>query len=149
MTLTPRELGLLSNTDVLGYIQAQNAERNAQALAEGWEFWTLMAESLADEHANAYELELRFARSTYSDVYKDWAGIRPSIPQGLTLVELEAEIDSLAKLANDAYQAEQEWLAEQDRLDREEIALGLAEPTPETELEAWEVWEAKAEEVGC
>ena len=149
MTLSNRELGLLSNTDVLGYIQARNAEINAQAKAEGWEFWTLMAESLADEHANAYELELRFARSTYSDVYKDWAGIRPSIPQGLTLVELEAEIDSLAKLANDAYQAEPEWLAEQDRLDREEIALGLTEPTPETELEAWEVWEAKAEEVGC
>ena len=149
MTLSNRELGLLSNTDVLGYIQARNAEINAQAKAEGWQFWTLIAESLADEHANAYELELRFARSTYSDVYKDWAGIRPSIPQGLTLVELEAEIDSLAKLANDAYQAEQEWLAEQDRLDREEIAMGLAEPTPETELEAWEVWEAKAEEVGC
>ena len=149
MTLSNRELGLLSNTDVLGYIQARNAEINAQAKAEGWQFWTLIAESLADEHANAYDLELRFARSTYSDVYKDWAGIRPSIPQGLTLVELEAEIDSLAKLANDAYQAEQEWLAEQDRLDREEIALGLAEPTPETELEAWEVWEAKAEEVGC
>ena len=149
MTLSNRELGLLSNTDVLGYIQARNAEINAQAKAEGWQFWTLIAESLADEHANAYDLELRFARSTYSDVYKDWAGIRPSIPQGLTLVELEAEIDSLAKLANDAYQAEQEWLAEQDRLDREEIAMGLAEPTPETELEAWEVWEAKAEEGGC
>ena len=149
MTLSNRELGLLSNTDVLGYIQARNAEINAQAKAEGWQFWTLIAESLADEHANAYDLELRFARSTYSDVYKDWAGIRPSIPQGLTLVELEAEIDSLAKLANDAYQAEQEWLAEQDRLDREEIALGLAEPTPETELEAWEIWEARAEEVGC
>ena len=149
MTLSARELSLLSNTDVLGYIRAQNAELDAQAKAEGWQFWTLIAESLADEHANAYDLELRFARSTYSDVYKDWAGIRPSIPQGLTLVELEAEIDSLAKLANDAYQAEQEWLAEQDRLDREEIAMGLAEPTPETELEAWEVWEAKAEEVGC
>ena len=149
MTLSNRELGLLSNTDVLGYIQARNAEINAQAKAEGWEFWTLMAESLADEHANAYELELRFARSTYSDVYKDWAGIRPSIPQDLTLVELEAEIDSLAKLANDAYQAEQEWLAEQDRLDREEIAMGLTEPTPETELEAWEIWEARAEEMGC
>ena len=149
MTLSPREAGLLSNTDVLGYIQARNAEINAQAKAEGWQFWTLIAESLADEHANAYDLELRFARSTYSDVYKDWAGIRTSIPQGLTLVELEAEIDSLAKLANDAYQAEQEWLAEQDRLDREEIAMGLAEPTPETELEAWEVWEAKAEEDGC
>ena len=148
MTLSNRELGLLSNTDVLGYIQARNAEINAQAKAEGWQFWTLIAESLADEHANAYDLELRFARSTYSDVYKDWAGIRPSIPQGLTLVELEAEIDSLAKLANDAYQAEQKWLAEQDRLDREEIAMGLAEPTPETKLELWEVYEAKAEAEG-
>ena len=148
MTLSNRELGLLSNTDVLGYIQARNAEINAQAKAEGWQFWTLIAESLADEHANAYDLELRFARSTYSDVYKDWAGIRPSIPQGLTLVELEAEIDSLAKLANDAYQAEQEWLAEQDRLDREEISMGLAEPTAETKLELWEVYEAKAEEAG-
>ena len=112
MTLSARELALLANTDVLGYIQARNAEINAQAKAEGWQFWTLIAESLADEHANAYDLELRFARSTYSDVYKDWAGIRPSIPQGLTLVELEAEIDSLAMLANDAYQAEQEWLDE-------------------------------------
>ena len=33
MTLTARELGLLGNTDVLGYIQAKNAERNAQAVA--------------------------------------------------------------------------------------------------------------------
>ena len=64
MTLSNRELGLLSNTDVLGYIQARNAEINAQAKAEGWQFWTLIAESLADEHANAYDLELRFARST-------------------------------------------------------------------------------------
>ena len=52
MTLSSRELGLLSNTDVLGYIQAQNAARNAQAKAEGWEFWTLMAESLERERAN-------------------------------------------------------------------------------------------------
>ena len=31
MTLSSRELGLLSNTDVLGYIRAQNARRDAQA----------------------------------------------------------------------------------------------------------------------
>ena len=30
MTLSARELSLLSNTDVLGYIQAQNAKRDAQ-----------------------------------------------------------------------------------------------------------------------
>ena len=151
MTLSNRELGLLSNTDVLGYIQARNAEINAQAKAEGWQFWTLIAESLADEHANAYDLELRFARSTYSDVYKDWAGIRPSIPQGLTLVELEAEIDSLAKLANDAYQAEQEWLAEQKQMERDQIALGLTDSMScgeEVVLEEWEVYENKAEEAG-
>ena len=35
MTLSSRELSLLSNADVLGYIQAQNAERDAQAKAEG------------------------------------------------------------------------------------------------------------------
>ena len=148
MTLTIRELGLLSNTDVLGYIQARNAERNAQAKAEGWEFWTVMAESLAEEHTNVYELELRLARGTYSDVYKEWSGIRPSIPQGLTLAQLEAEIESLSEMAAAQYQAEQELRAEMDRQDREEIAMGLAEPTPEVVLEQWEVYEAKAEEAG-
>jgi len=31
---------------------------------------------------------------------------------------------------------------------REEIALGVVPPTPEVELEQWEVYEAKAEEAG-
>ena len=149
MTLSPRELGLLSNTDVLGYIQAKNAERDAKAKAEGWQFWTLMAESLADEVTNVYELELRFARGTYSDVYKEWCGCRPSINQELTLSQMEAEIELLSVMAEESVKAEQEWLAEMDRQDREEIAMGLTPPTPETELEAWEIWEAKAEEVGC
>jgi len=149
MTLSPRELGLLSNTDVLGYIQAQNAARDAQAKAEGWSFWTNMAEAIASEFANVYELELSFARGAYADSYKDWCGIKGYVSDHLTLEQVEAEVDQLSKWANEAYEAEQAWLAEQDRLAREEIAMGLAEPTPETELEAWEVWEAKAEEVGC
>ena len=148
MTLTPREISLLSNTDVLGYIQAKNAERDAQAKAEGWEFWTLMAESLAEEVANVYELELRFAQGTYSDVYKEWSGIRPSINRELTLVELEAEIESLSELAAAAWKAEQEWQAEMDRMEREEIAMGTREPEEDTVLEQWEIYEAKAEEVG-
>jgi len=148
MNYTTRELGLLSNTDVLGYIQAENTKRNAQAKAEGWEFWTLMAEELAAEHTNVYELELRLARGTYSDVYKEWAGIRPSIPQDQTLVQLEAEIELMSVMVEDSYKAEQEWLAEQEKLDREEIALGLAKPTSETELEQWEIYEARAEEAG-
>jgi len=149
MTLSNRELGLLSNTDVLGYIQAQNAEINAQAKAEGWEFWTLMAEEIASEFDNAYELELSFARGSYADAHKDWCGCKSYAPRELTLEQLEEEVAKFSEWAAEEYKAEQAWLAEQDRLDREEIALGLAEPTPETELEAWEVWEAKAEEVGC
>ena len=148
MTLSSRELGLLSNTDVLGYIQARNAELNAQAKAEGWEFWTLMAESLADEYSNVYEMELEFARAAYSDTHKDWAGCRSSVSEELTLEQVEAEVSKLAKWAEQEWKAEQEWLAEQDRLDREEIALGLSEPTSEVELEEWEVYEAKAEAEG-
>ena len=149
MTLSSRELGLLSNTDVLGYIQAQNAARDAQAKAEGWTFWTNMAEEIASEFANAYELELSFARGAYADSYKDWCGIRGYVSDHLTLEQVEAEVAQLSTWANEEYEAEKAWLAEQDRIAREEIAMGLAEPTPETELEAWEIWEARAEEVGC
>ena len=149
MTLSTREAGLLSNTDVLGYIQAQNAARDAQAKAEGWEFWTNMAEEIASDYANVYELELSFARGAYADSYKDWSGIKGYVSDELTLEQVEAEVAKLSKWANEEYEAEKAWLAEQDRLAREEIAMGLAEPTPETELEAWEVWEARAEEVGC
>jgi hypothetical protein len=148
MTFTSRENSLLSNTDVLGYIQAKNAERNALAVAEGWQFWTLMAESLADEHTNVYDLELRFARGTYSDVHKEWSGIRPTINRELTLVELEAEIEALSEMAAESLKADLEWQAEMDRQDREDIALGMTPPTPETELEQWEIYEAKAEAVG-
>ena len=149
MTLSSRELGLLSNTDVLGYIQAQNAARDAQAKAEGWTFWTNMAEEIASEFANAYELALSFARGADADSYKDWCGIKGYVSDHLTLEQVEAEVAKLSKWAHEEYEAEKAWLAEQDRIAREEIAMGLAEPTPETELEAWEIWEARAEEMGC
>ena len=148
MTLSPRELGLLSNTDVLGYIRAKNAARDAQAKAEGWEFWTNMAEDIASEFANVYELELSFARGTYADVYKDWCGIKGRVSEHLTLEQVEAEIAEIAEWAAEEAKAEEAWLAEQEQMHREEIAMGLAEPTPETELEEWEVYEAKAEAEG-
>ena len=154
MTLSSHELGLLSNTDVLGYIRAKNAERNAQAKAEGWTFWTNMAEEIASDFANVYELELSFARGTYADVHKDAWGFKGYVSDELTLEQVEAEVAKMAAEAEAAwitdqeYKAEQEWRAEQDRIDREEIAMGLAEPTPEVELEEWEVYEAKAEEAG-
>ena len=138
MTLSPRELSLQSNTDVLGYIRAQNAARDAQAKAEGWEFWTNMAEDIASEFANVYELELSFARGTYADVYKDWCGIKGRVSEYLTLEQVEAEIAEIS-----------EWAAEEAKADAEWIATGVwDEPTLEPELEEWEIYEAKAEEAG-
>ena len=151
MTLSARELGLLSNTDVLGYIQAQNAERDAQAKAEGWEFWTNMAEEIAADYANVYELELSFARGTYADVHKDAWGFKGYVSDELTLEQVEAEIDELAEMAAAEYKAEQEWLAEQKQMERDQIALGLTDTMAcgeDVELETWEVYEAKAEEAG-
>ena len=98
MNLTPRELELLANTDVLGYIQTRNAERNAQAQAEGWTFWTTMPESedFIAEYANVYELEHMYACGTYSDVYKESYCHRPRHKYGKwTLAQLEAAIDEM------------------------------------------------------
>ena len=148
MTFTAREQALLANTDVLGYIQAKNAARNAQAKAEGWEFWTLMAESLADEYSNAYELELMFARGTYSDVHKEWCGRKSYVSDDLTLEQVEAEVEVISELASAEYQAELQWRAEQEIIERDAVALGLAEATEEGELEEWEIYEAKAEAAG-
>jgi len=126
MTLSPRELSLQSNTDVLGYIRAKNAARDAQAKAEGWEFWTNMAEDIASEFANVYELELSFARGTYADVYKDWCGIKGRVSEHLTLEQVEAEIAEIS-----------EWVAQ-------EAADQLADDIRE---EYWMDCEAREEEM--
>ena len=148
MTLSARENSLLETTDVLGYIQAQNAARDAQAKAEGWEFWTLIAEDLASDYANAYELELEFARGSYADAHKDWCGCKAYAPRRLTLEQLEAEVSKMAVWAEEAYKAELAWAAEQAKMDRDDIMLGIAPVCAEVKLEEWEIYEAKAEEAG-
>ena len=151
MTLSLRELGLLSNTDVLGYIQAQNAARDAQAKAEGWSFWTNMAEAIASDYANVYELELSFARGTYADAHKDAWGFKGYVSDELTLEQVEEEIEKMSEMAEEEYKAEQEWLAEQKQMERDQIALGLTDTMScgeEVELDEWEVYEAKAEAEG-
>ena len=147
MTLSIRELGLLRTSDVLGYIQAQNAARDAQAKAEGWDFWTNMAEAIAPDYANVYELELSFARGTYADIHKEAWGFKCYVSEDRTLEQVEAMVARLAERAAEEYKAEQEWVAEQARMDREEVALGLR-PNGGYELEEWEVYEAAAEELG-
>ena len=140
MTFSARELSLISNTNVLGYIQAQNAARNAQAKAEGWEFWTNMAEEIASEFANVYELELSFAQGTYSDIYKDLTGIKGYVSDELTLEQVEAAVGELYKdLSADmlAEDTREEYWAD---LDEEEAA--------QVEEEEWEVYETKAEAEG-
>ena len=151
MTFTALELNLLNNTNVLGYIRAKNAERNVQAKAEGWEFWTNMAEDLAERFANVYELELCFARDAYYEWHKDVWGYKRMPAGDMTLEEIWAENASMAQAANEQWEAEQEWLAEQKQMERDQIALGLTDTMScgeEVELEEWEIYEAMAEEAG-
>ena len=147
MTLTHTELEYLANTDVLGYIQAQNAKRNAQAVAEGWDFWTNMSEDLAEEYANVYELELDSARDAYCEWHKDVWGCKRMPHEDMTLADVWAENVRMAQEAKEQWEAEAAYMAEMERQDRDEVALGLR-PNSGYELEEWEVYEAKAEEYG-
>ena len=67
---------------------------------------------------------------------------------GWTLSEIEAKISEICDSEARAAELEAEWLAEQEKLEREEIVLGVVEPTEEVELEEWEIYEAKAEAAG-
>jgi hypothetical protein len=153
MTLSTRELGLLSNTDVLGYIQAETARRNEQGKAEGWQFWTNPCPSLADEFANVYEYLHSFACSDFSDGYKEAYGIRPRWVQTseMSLEEVEALVSDLNEESEAVWKAEQEWKAEQKQMERDQIALGLTDTLScgeEVQLEDWEIYEAMAEAAG-
>ena len=114
MTLTARELSLLSNTDVAGYILAKTDARNAQAQAEGWTFWSNPCPSLADRFANVYEYEHSFACADYSDYYKELNGIRPRwvLTSQMTLAQVEALLDGLSADAAAKAEQEKEWQAE-------------------------------------
>ena len=110
-----------------------------------------MAEAIASDYANVYELELSFARGTYADVHKDAWGFKGYVSDELTLEQVEAEIEELSEMAAEEFKAEQEWLAEQKQMERDQIALGLTDTMAcgeDVELETWEVYEAKAEEAG-
>ena len=128
MTLTSRELTLLENTDVAGYIAAKNAARNAQAVAEGWSFWTTTPEDadFVARFQNVYELEHMYACGTYSDVYKETHYGRPSHPYGeMTLEELEAAIEEMCESSSE------EELEDDYVVDRAEGSVTLGELCPE------------------
>jgi hypothetical protein len=145
MTLSARELSLLSNTDVLGYIRAQTAKRNAQALAEGWQFWTVMSEDLAEEFANAYELELMFARGAYADAHKDWCGRKGYVSDELTLEQVEAEASQISEWAAQeaadqiAEDCREEYWADLEREEEEMRLLQLRRDAEEAEDVLWDI----------
>ena len=63
-------------------------------------------------------------------------------------VPSQEEYEAQAEIARQQWEEERAYLDMLERQYREEIEMGLAEPTPETELEEWEVYEAKAEAEG-
>ncbi len=92
--LTIEETDMVADTDVLGHIRRENNKRNAQAAAEGWEWWTSLSETLADVYTNVYQLEYALAQSTYSDVHKEVYGFRPrGTTTDMTLFDLHVAIE--------------------------------------------------------
>ena len=143
--LSDRERALLSNTDVLGYIQKENEEINIRAKAEGWTFWMTTAESIAADYENVYEYLRDMQWSTFSDMYKESRGFRPRYNFiDWTLEDFEREIEELVKearwdLAREAEEDEADrlfWADEERRMAAEEEEYRLL-----ATQKAAEVWE--------
>ena len=87
--------------------------------------------------------------SLASDLHKDARGFRPRFDwDAMSLADLEDLVDCFGHELEQVIAAEREWLVEADRMWREDVALGVVPPTPDVELEQWEVWEARAESAG-
>ena len=86
------------DTDVLGHIRTRNEERKRRAQEEGWTTFPL-SESIADRFETVYDFEKDMALQTYSDVYKESRGFRPSIDPKWTLEEIRAKTERLYERA--------------------------------------------------
>ena len=89
--------------------------------------------------------------SLASDLFKDANGFRPRGIfnwEAMSIADLEDLVDCLGRELEEIVIAEREWLIEEDRMWREDVALGIVPPTPDVELEPWEIWEARAESAG-
>lgn len=113
-TLSARELSLKSDTDVLGHIRRENAERQAEMDAKPGLFCMMVAESVAEDCANVYEYERDMAWNTYSDVYKELYNFRPRHDFSTwTLEDFERANNDLFEEAERTYEARKaEWEAE-------------------------------------
>ena len=114
------------------YAKAENALRNAEALANGWEMWSLMPEDAewyaAMGYETAYDYRLSCARSTLSDVFKEINGWRPRGIYPLADMDLEACEAEIEKL----YAAEEARRAFNEAEDaRIEAAMAATREAPE------------------
>ena len=136
MNYSARELALIADTNVLGYIRARRAELDAQAKAEGWLFWAGPCDSLADDYANVYEYLHCGACGEYSDHYKELYGIRPRWVRTseMRLEEVEALLAELDRWA----EAELERQREDEEAYAAQVAAMQAEMEEQQALEDWE-----------
>lgn len=113
-TLSARELSLRADTDVIGWIQRENAVRQAEMSAKPGLFCMMVAESVAGDCANVYEYERDMAWNTYSDVYKELYSFRPRHDFSTwTLEDFERANKELFEEAERTYEARKaEWEAE-------------------------------------
>ncbi len=112
--LSARELSLRADTDVIGWIQRENAVRQAEMSAKPGLFCMMVAESVAGDCANVYEYERDMAWNTYSDVYKELYSFRPRHDFSTwTLEDFERANKELFEEAERTYEARKaEWEAE-------------------------------------
>lgn len=113
-TLSARELSLRADTDVLGWIRRENAQRQAAMDANPVLFCMMMAESVADAWDNLYEYKRDMAWDTYSDVYKELYNFRPRHDfSQWTLEDFERANWELFEEAERTYEARKaEWESE-------------------------------------
>ncbi len=139
----------------VAHAKACNAEINARALAEGWEFWTLAPEDAAFYVEGGYATALDYERAiligSISDAYKEVYCTRPSGRydwDAMSLDDLRTEVESLWETAAKEAEAEEAALLEEAATYRDDVALGVTEADETIELEDWEIYEAKAEAAG-
>ena len=137
MNYSARELALIADTNVLGYIRARRAELDAQAKAEGWLFWAGPCDSLADDYANVYEYLHCGACGEYSDHYKELYGIRPRWVRtsDMRLEEVEALLAELDRWA----EAELERQREDEEAYAAQVAAMQVEMEEQQALQDWEL----------
>ena len=94
--------------------------------------------------------------SLISDLHKDARGFRPRGMfdwDAMSIADLEDLADCLgyeleAVIISEREEAAMRWSSRLDRMWRDEVAMGIIEPDDTVELEAWEVWEGRAESAG-